>query len=65
MNVGEAIEDANKLNQTGEHREEWFYYPAWHEREFDWFVARRPKSTPVYVAIFTSGKRSISENGGR
>lgn len=65
MTLEEAKKHASRLNETGKHRATDFYYVACHDggNEPDksrflsqWFVMRRPKGTPVKVAVFADGK---------
>lgn len=70
MTRDDAEKHAERLNKEGAHREQWFYYPVCHDggtqrekaRFFgEWFVMRRPKRTPIHVAIFADGRTSRLE----
>lgn len=62
MKSDDAIRAAKRLNETGKHRGEWFYYPAHHETLHTWFVVRRPKTTQIYIAIFADGREAVRES---
>lgn len=62
MTVEEACAKSKELNATGKHRDEWGYYPAWHERKGEWFVMRRRKLAEVSIAVFIDGTMSFNEH---
>ena len=66
MTFEEAHAVAKRLNETGKHRENWFYYPAYYDGANEKFVGkhfvmRRPRKTELHVAIYGDGKLSIRE----
>lgn len=64
MQVQEACEKSAELNQHGNYREAWFYYPLWlpsGKFNSQWAVARRPKTAQIKIAMFGTGKLSIFE----
>jgi hypothetical protein len=61
MIFDKAKTEAKRLNTEGRYRESWFYYVAYHDIRNEFFVMRRPKNTPVHVAIFVDGRISLTE----
>jgi len=64
MNFDQAQICAINLNENGKFKNDWFYYPVCHDgidkekkSKFcgEWFVLRRPKGTPIRVAVFANG----------
>lgn len=58
MTAEQAVAKSTELNKTGKFRDEWFYYPAYHEHDKNWFVQRRRKLAELRVAIFNTGEVS-------
>lgn len=61
MTVDDAIRKSEELNAHGKYREDWFYYPGYHNYAKEWFVIRRPKRGSVSVAVFKNGQLSEFE----
>lgn len=58
MTPEEAAASAMELNATGKHRDEWWYYPTYHDRDKTWFVMRRRKLAEIHTAIFSNGEKA-------
>jgi len=68
MTFEDAHSKAEELNNNGKHHKDWFYYAAFHDggsqgKESilfgEWFVVRRPKNTPIRVAVYYDGSTGI------